>query len=446
MVLDINLFRNQPELVKESQRKRGASVEVVDEIIALDKEWREQMFQLDNLKKDLKKNGAELGKMHKEKKTDAPEFAAATQKKKEIEEQIAALTTRVDELKAKVAEKVKSVGNLVHESVQVGLDEKDNRVEATYGECVAKPLHHHELIHMINGADTERAVKVAGHRGYFLIGWGFKLNQALINYATTFMESRGFTPMQTPFFMRREMMERTAQLSQFDEELYHVDENKEMEKKDKKYLIATSEQPLTAYYANEWLLPKAMPIRIMGFSTNFRKEAGAHGKDTWGIFRVHQFEKIEQFCITKPDESWAMHEAMIKNARDFFESLGIPYRVVNIVSGALNNAAAKKYDLEGYFPGFDEYRELVSCSNCLDYQSRELEVRLQTGDKKEKVYVHMLNSTLCATERALCCILENYQTDKGIVVPEVLRPYVGGVDFIPFVKPKPVWSKPEKKN
>ena len=328
------------------------------------------------------------------------------------------------------------------------MDEKDNKVEKTYGECQPKPLHHHELIHMIGGADTERAVKVAGHRGYYLKGWGFKLNQALINYGTAFLEQRGFTPIQTPFFMRRELMAKTAQLSDFDESLYHVGTGKNEELDDQKYLIATSEQPLSALHANEWLSPKQLPLKYMGFSTNFRKEAGAHGKDTWGIFRVHQFEKIEQFCITVPSESWKMHDEMIKNASEFFESLKIPYRIVNIVSGALNNAAAKKFDLEGYFPGFNEYRELVSCSNCTDYQSRELEVRLQGENKKDKMkqYVHMLNSTLCATERALCCILENYQTETGIVIPEVLRPYCGNAEFIPFVAPKPNWSKEQKKD
>jgi len=189
----------------------------------------------------------------------------------------------------------------------------------------------------------------------------------------------------------------------------------------------------------EWLQPKDLPIRYGGYSTNFRKEAGAHGKDTWGIFRVHQFEKIEQFVITEPHKSWEMHEAMLRVAEEFYQSLGISYRVVNIVSGALNNAAAKKYDLEAWFPAFAEYRELVSCSNCTDYQSRSLEVRY--GSKKEetgkKQYVHMLNSTLVATERCLCCLLENYQTEKGIIIPEVLRPFVGGADFIPFTKPAP---------
>ncbi|KAL7721474.1 serine--tRNA ligase [Entamoeba marina] len=444
MGLDILLFRTNPEVIKESQKKRGASVEIVDEIIALDNEWKKNGFELEQARKQLKIIEKELGTLRRDKANppSAEVLEEYGNKKKEQEAVIAEKEKIVSEQKIVIDKKIHSVGNIVHDSVPVETDEKFNKIEVEYGTLVPKPLHHHEIIHMIGGAETERAVKVAGHRGYYLKGWGFKLNQALINYATMFLENRKYTPIQTPFFMRKEMMKKTAQLSDFDEELYHVGEGKKVDDDDKKYLIATSEQPLTALHAKEWLLPKQLPIRYMGFSTNFRKEAGAHGKDTWGIFRVHQFEKVEQFCLTKPEESWDMHTELITNAKDFFESLKIPYRVVNIVSGALNNAAAKKYDLEGYFPGFNEYRELVSCSNCLDYQSRELEVRIQKANKNgPKEYVHMLNSTLCATERALCCILENYQTEKGVIVPEVLRPFVGGVDFIPFIAKKPVWKK-----
>ena len=174
------------------------------------------------------------------------------------------------------------------------------------------------------------------------------------------------------------------------------------------YLIATSEQPISALHRNEWLEASELPYRYAGSSSCFRKEAGASGRDVWGIFRVHQFEKIEQFCLTTPDKSWEMHEEMIKIAETFYRNLELPYRVVNIVSAELNDAAAKKYDLEAWFPGYENYRELVSCSNCTDFQSRSLEVRLQTPNQKEKVYVHMLNATLCATERTMCCILENY--------------------------------------
>jgi seryl-tRNA synthetase len=232
--------------------------------------------------------------------------------------------------------------------------------------------------------------------------------------------------------MKREIMGETAQLSDFDDQLYKIEGDPEPY-----YLIATAEQPISCMYRNEWLEKHELPIKYSGISPCFRKEAGAHGKDTWGIFRVHQFEKVEQFCITTAEESWAMHEEMIKVSEEFYQNLNLPYRVINIVSGALNDAAAKKYDLEAWFPGYDAFRELVSCSNCTDYQSRSINIRLRTDKKQteEKKFVHMLNGTLCATERTLCCILENYQTVDGVRVPEPLIPFVG-TDFIPYIKEK----------
>jgi seryl-tRNA synthetase len=235
--------------------------------------------------------------------------------------------------------------------------------------------------------------------------------------------------------MLREPMSKTAQLEQFHEELYKVSETGDADE-EPKYLIATSEQPISAYHMDEWLTESELPKKYAGYSACFRKEAGGHGRDVWGIFRVHQFEKIEQFLVTTPETSWQAHEEMLQASEEFYQSLGLSYRVVNIVSGALNNAAAKKYDLEAWFPTLGVYRELVSCSNCTDYQSRSLGIRcgVKKQGAKEARYVHMLNSTLCATTRTLCCILENYQTDTGINVPEVLQPFMGGLKFLPFVK------------
>ncbi|CAK9164569.1 unnamed protein product [Ilex paraguariensis] len=242
-----------------------------------------------------------------------------------------------------------------------------------------------------------------------------------------------------------------------------------------KYLIATAEQPLCAYHLDDWIHPSQLPLRLehflltivallgakgpsqitkewqlllsintaqyaryAGYSSCFRKEAGSHGRDTLGIFRVHQFEKVEQFCLTSPNgnDSWEMHEEMLKNSEEFYKMLKIPYQVVAIVSGALNDAAAKKYDLEGWFPSSSTYRELVSCSNCTDYQSRRLEIRYgqKKNNEQAKQYVHLLNSTLTATERTMCCILENYQKEDGVEVPEVLREYMGGETFLPFLQ------------
>lgn len=242
-------------------------------------------------------------------------------------------------------------------------------------------------------------------------------------------------------------------ISKFLSFFYRVTTNHDDPNADQSYLIATSEQPISGMYRKEWMEPKDLPIKYAGVSSCFRKEAGSHGKDVWGIFRVHQFEKVEQFCITNPEDSWNVLEEMILHSEKFYQSLELPYQVISIVSGALNDAAAKKYDLEAWFPGYEAYRELVSCSNCTDYQSRSLEIRLRTPkdkdnkDKGKKDYVHMLNGTLCATERTLCCILENYQTPEGVRVPKVLQPFVG-VDFIPYVPellPKEKDDKKEKK-
>lgn len=224
-------------------------------------------------------------------------------------------------------------------------------------------ISHHEVLARLEAYDTERGVKISGHRGFFLTGDGVDLNQALINYGLDFLRKKSFKKVMTPFMMRRDIMAQTAQLSDFDEELYKVTGDTE-----DKYLIATSEQPISAFHSEESIEAKNLPIKYAGYSTCFRKEAGSHGRDTWGIFRVHQFEKVEQFCITDPESSAQMLNEMIQNSEEFYQSLEIPYRVVGIVSSALNNAAAIKYDLEAWFPYQGEYKELVSCSNCTDYR------------------------------------------------------------------------------
>jgi len=332
---------------------------------------------------------------------------------------------------------------LVANDVPISKDEDaDNAVVSQWGAIpelkidgkALGHLHHHEVMQCLDFVEFERGQKIAGHRGYFLKGYGVLLNQALINYGLSYLMGHKYTPLQPPFFMKQSIMAETCQLSDFEESLYKVTGHQQDEPM---FLVATSEQPISAFYRNEWLNPDELPIRFAGSSSCFRKEAGAHGKDVWGIFRVHQFEKVEQFCVTTPEKSEEMHEEMIKIAEEFYKGLELPYRVINIVSGALNDAATKKYDLEAWFPGYGAYRELVSSSNCTDFQSRGLDVRLQLGKEKQgkdKVFVHMLNATLCATERTMCCIVENYQTDEGLKIPKVLQPFMGGLEFIPYDK------------
>lgn len=329
------------------------------------------------------------------------------------------------------------IGNIVHKDVIISQDEALNKVVRTWGtpstrvadgsEC--GKLRHHEIMQCLGILEMERGSRIAGHRGYYLKGLGVMLNQALINYGLSKLYTGGYTHVQPPYFMKKSIMEQTCQLSDFSENLYQVegtDDNEPL------YLIATSEQPISAMHMKEWIEPTDLPKRYAGVSTCFRKEAGSHGRDVWGIFRVHQFEKVEQFIYCDPSESWNELEKMIATSETFYQGLGLPYQVINIVSGELNDAAAMKYDLEAWFPGYNAFRELVSCSNCTDYQSRALETRYALKNTDEKVYVHMLNGTMCATTRTMCCILENYQTDEGVTVPECLRPFMGGIEFMPY--------------
>ncbi|XP_026723062.1 cadherin EGF LAG seven-pass G-type receptor 2-like, partial [Athene cunicularia] len=337
-------------------------------------------------------------------------------------------------LEAERFESLREIGNLLHPSVPISNDEDvDNKVERVWGDCSCRKKYSHvDLVVMVDGYEGEKGAIVAGSRGYFLKGPLVFLEQALIQYALQSLRAKGYTPVYTPFFMRKEVMQEVAQLSQFDEELYKVigkgSEKADDSSIDEKYLIATSEQPIAALHRDEWLKPEDLPIKYAGLSTCFRQEVGSHGRDTRGIFRVHQFEKIEQFVYASPhdNKSWEMFEEMIATAEDFYQSLGIPYHIVNIVSGSLNHAASKKLDLEAWFPGSGAFRELVSCSNCTDYQARRLRIRYgQTKKMMDKVeFVHMLNATMCATTRTICAILENYQTEEGVCVPEKLRAFM----------------------
>ncbi|KAJ6737018.1 hypothetical protein OIU85_019120 [Salix viminalis] len=400
-MLDINLFReekgNNPEKIRESQRRRYASIEIVDEIIQFDNEWRQRQFELDGLRREFNKQNKKVAQL-KIAKEDATEAIKDNEETKKL---IADKEKEVQEAKDALYSRLPTIGNLVHDSVPVNNNEDFNAVIRAWGEKrVEKKMRNHvDLVELLGIADLKKGADVAGGRGFYL----------------------------------KDVMAKCAQLAQFDEELYKV-----TGEGDDKYLIATAEQPLCAYHLDDWIHPSQLPIRYAGYSSCFRKEAGAHGRDTLGIFRVHQFEKVEQFCITSPNgnESWEMLEEMIKNSEEFYQELNIPYQVVAIVSGALNDAAAKKYDLEGWFPASNTYRELVSCSNCTDFQSRRLEIRYGQKKSNEQVkqYCHLLNSTLTATERTICCILENYQKEDGVEVPEPLRKYMSGKEFLPFQK------------
>ncbi|CAH2221523.1 serine--tRNA ligase, cytoplasmic [Pelobates cultripes] len=370
MVLDLDLFREDkggnPELVRETQRKRFKDPALVEALLTSDTAWRKCRFQSDNLNKMKNLCSKTIGDKMKKKElvgdSDAlPENAqnldqltaetlgamTVTQIKRLrvlIDKAIEATDTERIRLEAERFESLREIGNLLHPSVPISNDEdNDNKVERTWGVCEGRKKYSHvDLVVMVDGFEGEKGAVVAGSRGYFLKGPLVFLEQAIIQYALQTLGSKGYTPIYTPFFMRKEVMQEVAQLSQFDEELYKVigkgSEKSDDNTIDEKYLIATSEQPIAALHRDEWLKPEDLPIRYAGISTCFRQEVGSHGRDTRGIFRVHQFEKIEQFIYASPhdNKSWEMFDEMIETAEIFYQSLGIPYRIVNIVSGKDN--------------------------------------------------------------------------------------------------------------
>ncbi|KAI6015194.1 serine-tRNA ligase [Pisolithus orientalis] len=436
MTLDVLSFIDSKggsaEEVRESQRKRGEPVELVDQVIEMYAEWVKMDFDVNGLSKQVNAVQKQIA-AKKKAKEPADDLVA---QKRALDVQVDERRKETRDYEIKMRQKASMVGNLVAKDVPVSLTEDDNVTLRSWHpdgpngqvEKKANIMPHHEVLLRLDAMDLERGAKVTGHRGYFLTNDGVDLNQALISYALDFLRNRSYKKIQPPFMVNKDVMAKTAQLSQFDEELYKV-----IASEDEKYLIATSEQPISAFHSDEWFEdPKSqLPIYYAGYSTCFRKEAGSAGRDMWGIFRVHQFEKVEQFVITAPEDSWTAFDTMLGNSEAFYQSLGIP--------GALNLAASKKCDLEAWFPFQGAHKELVSCSNCTDYQSRRLEIRcgLKSKDQQRKVYVHMLNGTMCATERALCCLVENYQTPEGLVIPDVLRPYMQGRDFLPWKKELP---------
>eukprot|EP00939_MAST-03C_sp_MAST-3C-sp1_P005188 g5188.t1 len=456
--------------IQDAQKKQQAEkVALVDFACEFHQKFVTKRFEYDQMKKKVNAVNKEVGQLMRAKKRD--EAKGKMEEAKELKKGLPAIESEANRFKAQRDVFMNQIGNICPSDRGmvwtrnedrsptpkgyhwgVGLEATDDKRRNTE-KAPETMLNHVDLFHRLSIRDTNPSIsggpaegaKVSGNRAYFLKGHGVSLNQALINYGLAFLEKRGYTQLHCPFFINKDMMALCAQLDDFDEQLYKVSDGSEVEK----YLIATSEQAICCYHEGSRIEKRALPLKFAGYSTCFRKEVGSHGRDTLGVFRVHQFEKVEQFCVTHPEKSWEMMEDMIKASRDFYESLELPYKVINIVSGELNNAAAQKYDLEAWFPASRKFRELVSCSNCTDYQSRRVQAKI-SGAKagKEPEYVHMLNSTLTATERTLCCIVENHQTDKGVNVPKVLQPYMpGGRAFIPFVQelPKPKKSSGKKK-
>ena len=421
-MLDIKLFRENPELIFDSEKKRFRSTENAEKVIEYDTLWREGERRLNSLRAEKNK----LSKSFKKAKQEG-NIEEVIAKSKEVAQEIKDLSAKNAEYLQLRDDYRYKVGNIIDEDVPVSDTEDDNVVVRTYGEIPEHDfelLNHVDLINKIDGADLETAASVSGARFYYLKRDILHLNLALIQFALSELEAEGYIPMQTPFVVKGEVAAETSELGEFEETLYKV-ENEDM------YLIATAEQTLAALHRNEIINPEDLPLRYCARSTWFRKEAGSHGQDNLGIFRVHQVEKIEQFIYSTAEDSRKQHDHLMEVTERIYQKLGLPYQIIAIVSSALNDNAAIKYDLEAWFPGSGAFRELVSCTNCKDYQARKTKTRYGRAGSGDAQILHTLNSTAIATERTICCILENYQqADGSIKVPEVLVPYMGGKTVI----------------
>ena len=425
-MLDIELFRTNLNKIIESEKKRFKDPGNAEEVLEYDTKWREVLQELEDLRKKRNDISANIGEFRKKGENQEAEEAIA--KSKELKAKIEKLEKDKTEFFDQREKYRYAVGNILHDSVPTGETEESNEITKIVGEIPKfnfKPLSHVELISIVDGADTKKASEIAGSRFYYLKGDIVYLNLALLHFALDKLVNQNYVPMWTPFFTKHEIMKAAAELADFEESLYKI-EGEDL------YMIATSEQTLAAYHYDEIIDPDRLPLKYAGISSCFRKEAGAHGKDTLGIFRVHRFEKVEQFIFSNPEESWQHHEDLLANSEEIYKELELPYRIVNIASGELNDNAAKKYDLEVWFPASETYRELGSCSNCLDYQARKLKIRMGlVGSDQPKEILHTLNSTAIATERTICCILENcQQEDHSIAIPKVLQKYMNGRKII----------------
>ena len=418
-MLDMSMFREHADVLRADHDKREMPHDNIDEVIRLDEEWRQARYDVDQLRK--KRNEAARGIAEAKKSGDSAAADAILAEVASLGQEIDALSEKVDSCLAERDAIRMRVPNILHESVPVGEDDQKNTLHSLHGdktELGFEARNHNDLIEMNNWVDLARGAKVTGSRFYFLQGDLARLEMALQSYSANFLMERGYTLVQPPLMMNREAYEGVTDLGDFETVMYGIEP-------DKYYLIATSEHPLTAMRMDEIIEPSELPIKLVGVSSCFRREVGAHGLSDRGIWRVHQFTKIEQIVICKPDDSWEHHEELLTNAVELWDSLGLHYRVVNICTGDMGTVASKKYDLEAWLPGANAYKEVVSCSNCTDYQANRLRMRYRTAEGNSAV--HTLNSTAVATSRALVAIMEQYQNEDGTVrVPEALVPHMGG--------------------
>jgi seryl-tRNA synthetase len=421
-MIDVKLIRTNPELVRENLKRRSdpEKLKLLDEFIKADKTWRSLQTQINDLRRKRNELSARIAKLKKEGLDETSLLKEADA----IQTKITELNVQVDEYNQKSQVLLKRIPNLLHESVPYGHDENENIEIRRWGSPPKfdfVPKNHLELAFNLGLVDEERANKVAGTGFYYLKGELALLDLAIQRFAIDYIVKKGYTLVEPPFMLRREPYEGVTDLADFETVMYKI-ENEDH------YLIATSEHPIAAMFMNETLNTSELPAKFVGISTNFRREVGTHGKYTKGFFRMHQFNKIEQFIFCLPEHSWDLHEELQRNCEELYQKLGLHYRVVNVCTGDIGTVAAKKYDTEIWMAD-GHFREVGSNSNCTDYQARRLGIKYREGvGKPPKDFVHTLNNTALATSRTMMAILEQYQQKDGtIIVPEVLRPYMNGI-------------------
>jgi seryl-tRNA synthetase len=411
-MLDLRALREDPERFRAGLARRGVA-DRLDRLLELDAEQRELKVQVEELRAEQNRISKETGRATLEQRaTLVEEGRHIAAKLRDLEPDLERTTEYLDELLAELP-------NLPDDSVPDGETEEDNEVVRTHGEPPTFDFEvrdHMELGESLRMIDVERGVRTSGSRFYYLTGAAVRLQFALLQYGLAFADRHGLFPMWTPALVRREAMYGTGFLPTDEAQIYVVRE-------DDLYLIGTAEVTVASYHAGEILQADSLPIRYLGYSTCFRREAGTYGKDTRGVFRVHQFDKLEMFSFVSPDASHDEHERLLAIEEEWVQSLELSYRVVNVCIGELGASAAKKYDIEAWFPGQEAYREITSTSNTTDFQARRLGVRMR--GEGGNTPVHTLNGTLCAMSRTIICLMENHQqADGSIRVPEALHPYL----------------------
>jgi len=409
-MIDPRILRENPDLIRDSLRRRGSKLDL-DSLIALEQAVRSARQEAESLRAEQKEAGREIASLEGEAKEAA--IAAVAELAGKVKEE----NSRVDDLAAELEQRLLEVPNLVSADVADGFTDEDNLEIRRVGEPAGKGADHAAIGEALDIIDTVRGAKVSGSRFGFLKGRGAMLEFSLVRWAMDHLVEAGFTPMVPPVLVREHALEGTGFFPEAREQVYEVP-------KDELFLVGTSEVPMAAYHGDEILEADELPIRYAGFSTCFRREAGTYGKDTAGIFRVHQFDKVEMFVFIDPEDSASEHERLLEVEEQLVRELDIPYRVVNVAAGDLGASAVKKFDIEAWFPGEQNYREITSCSNTTDYQARRLKIRVRRDDGNH--VLHTLNGTACAVGRTILAILENHQQPDGsVTVPEALRRYTG---------------------